>query len=115
MAGLRDNKGKNRLDLISAPALWELGRVYTEGAKKYADRNWEAGLSYTETIGCLLRHLLKRMAGHRMDAELPVLHTAMIAWNAIALLHMDLMPDRYAEFDDLPDYTTAVPNDSEAK
>lgn len=112
MSGLRYDAGKNRLDLLSIPALWEIGRVYTEGAKKYEDRNWEKGLKYSSTLGCLMRHLFKWIAGHKMDEELPVHHMALVAWNAITLLHMELLPDQYAEFNDLPDYQGGVPNES---
>lgn len=112
MAGLRYNEGKNRLDLLSIPALWEIGRVYTAGAEKYADHNWAKGLSYSATLGCALRHIFKWAVGHPRDEETGCHHLAHAAWNLIALLHFEMQPERYAKFNDLPDYRTAVPNES---
>jgi len=110
--GLRYDEGKNRLDLLSIPALWEVGLVSTKGCVKYADRNWEKGMSYSRTLGCALRHLFKWAAGHKWDEETGLHHLSHAAWNVMALLHFELMPERYGEFDDLPDYSGAVPNSS---
>ncbi|NIN96678.1 MAG: hypothetical protein GTO49_17255, partial [Anaerolineae bacterium] len=59
---VRYDKGKNKLGLMSAPALWEIGQVYTMGAAKYNDRAWEQGMSYTKTLSAALRHIFKWMA-----------------------------------------------------
>lgn len=112
MAGDRYDEGKNRLDLLSIPALWEVGRVYTRGCQKYEDRNWEKGLGYASTLGCAMRHIFKWVAGHKLDEETGLHHLAHAAWNILALLHFELLPEKYKQFDDLPDYTAAVPNES---
>jgi len=88
--GLRFDAGKNRVDLLPPDALMELGKVYAYGATKYASRNWERGMPWSKVIGPLLRHLFKWMMGQKIDEESGQLHSAMIAWNAIALLTYEL-------------------------
>ena len=83
--GLRYNEGKARVDLIPPDVLLALGKVYAYGTQKYADRNWERGMSYSTVYGCLLRHILKWAAGEELDAESGLPHIDMAAWNAIAL------------------------------
>ena len=88
--GLRLDAGKNRLDLI--PPEWDaaLGDVLTQGAKKYADRNWERGMPWSKMIGCAKRHRLKFEAGERYDPETGCHHLAMSAWNLLALMVYDI-------------------------
>lgn len=107
----RHNKGKNRLGLISFPALWEIGMVYTKGCEKYDVRNWEKGLPYSQGLDCALRHIAKWAVGHRNDTETGLHHLAHAAWNIIALLHMELCTRRYSQFADLPLYREAIPNE----
>ncbi len=88
--GYRYNSKKLRFDLLPADALTELVKVYTQGAQKYEPRNWELGLSWTETSGSLLRHLFKFMMGEKIDEDSGLHHMAHAAWNAITLLAMSL-------------------------
>lgn len=88
--GLRFDEGKVRLDLIPPEWEWELGRVLTEGAKKYADRNWELGMDYSKVLGPLRRHLNAYLRGERIDGTDGTLHAAKVAWNALVLMTYDL-------------------------
>ncbi|NIN65440.1 MAG: hypothetical protein GTO63_12235 [Anaerolineae bacterium] len=99
----RKNKGKNRLALMSFPALWELARVYTMGAKKYEARAWEQGMSYTETLDSALRHIWLFAMGHTADEDPPHCHPlAHAIWNLVALLHYELNESGcYDQFKDL--------------
>lgn len=112
--GLRYNTGKRRYDLI--PPEWEaaLADILTKGAEKYAARNWEQGLSYADTVGCLRRHLAKWQAGEQFDeGETGCHHMGMVAWNALVLMTFDL---RGIGTDDMPklraDILKAVNNGS---
>lgn len=84
--GLRYNKGKTRFDLLPPDGLEALAEVYTKGAEKYAARNWEKGLSWTECYGSLLRHANEWAKREDRDSESGQLHMAHVAWNAMALL-----------------------------
>lgn len=89
-AGLRFDEGKIRFDLIPPEWHWALADVMTEGVKKYAERNWEKGMSWSKMIGCAGRHILKFMCGERYDDETGCHHLAMAAWNLLSLMSYDL-------------------------
>ena len=63
-----------RFDLFPADALEEVAKVYTVGAKKYGDRNWELGMSYGRLFGSLLRHVYAWWRGERDDKESKLHH-----------------------------------------
>lgn len=87
---LRYDHGKLRYDLLPFDGLEELTKVYTKGAEKYADRNWEKGMSWSRCVGSLLRHTFRFCLGERNDPETGLHHMAHAAWNAIALCVYDL-------------------------
>ena len=72
--GLRYNEGKLRLDLITPQIIKGIGDVLTKGAEKYADRNWELGMSWSKVIASLKRHLLAIEKGEDYDKETGLLH-----------------------------------------
>jgi len=84
--GCKYDGGKNRLDLLPVYPLWEIARVYTFGANKYADENWRAGISYKRIYGAILRHLLRWFSGETLDEESGLSHLAHAAWGCITLL-----------------------------
>lgn len=89
--GLRYNAGKPRYDLLPADALDELVKVFTRGAEKYAPRNWEKGMAWSETcFAALQRHAWKWQAGEDIDPETGCQHMAHAAWNALALVAYSL-------------------------
>lgn len=88
--GLRYNKGKKRYDLLAPDAIDAVVDVFTFGANKYADRNWELGMSWMDVVASLKRHLAAFEFGVRSDDESHLLHTAHLAWNALALLTYEL-------------------------
>jgi Domain of unknown function (DUF5664) len=92
--GSKLDAGKNRLSLVLhgfAKALEEVGRVGTFGAKKYTDNGWVAvpeGVNrYTDAA---YRHLLKEAQGEMQDPDSNLLHSAHVAWNALARLELIL-------------------------
>jgi hypothetical protein len=88
--GLRFSTGKLRLELIPVEWLVELARVMTVGATKYEERNWEAGMPWSQCLGPLNRHKARWEAGHIVDAETKCHELAMVAWNALALMSYEL-------------------------
>lgn len=81
----KDNK--TRWELIPLDCLEDIARVYTEGAKKYGDNNWQnLDNGYERYKGALLRHLYASSL-EEFDPETKVRHEAAIAWNALALLY----------------------------
>lgn len=93
------DRQKRRFDLVPVGPLSALADVYTFGAGKYADRNWEKGLSWGRCYAAALRHLTAFWAGENMDQESGLPHLAHAAWNCFALLeYMQTHP----EMDDRP-------------
>jgi hypothetical protein len=80
--GIRYNEGKLRFDLVNPKAHAEMVKVLTMGAKKYADRNWELGMTWTSVIASLKRHTQAIERGEDFDPESGLLHVAHVACNA---------------------------------
>ena len=72
--GIKHDKDKVRLDLLSPLWLNGVGQVLTFGAKKYAAHNWRKGLERSRLIGASLRHILAYLGGEDRDPETGLLH-----------------------------------------
>ena len=84
--GIKFDSGKERFDLIPARPLFYLAKVYTFGAKKYEDRNWEKGMKWGKIFGAIQRHLWKFWMGEDLDDETGLPHLAHAAWGCLTLL-----------------------------
>lgn len=83
--------GKVRMELLPFPELEEIAKVYTAGAKKYGDNNWQhLEDGYNRYKGALLRHLTEVEKGNIFDEDTGCMHAAQVAWNAIAMLHFKM-------------------------
>lgn len=67
--GVKQDSFKLRMDLIPPEAEEALAQILTYGAKKYAPRNWEKGISADRVYAALRRHLLGWIKGEPIDAE----------------------------------------------
>lgn len=83
---VKHDQGKLRYDLIPAGSLEALVRVYTFGAGKYGDRNWEKGMSWGRVFGAIMRHLWAWWRGEDADSETGISHLAHAAWGCFTLL-----------------------------
>ena len=82
---MRDKaEDKPRPELVSPFAIERLAYWLRDGARKYNDRNWEAGMPTERTMASLLRHIMKYMQGDRTEDNL-----AAIMCNAMFLLDVD--------------------------
>ena len=96
-------EGKYRPELISPFMIKRLGQWLELGARKYADRNWEKGISMDRTVASLMRHTNEYRMGDRSED-----HLAAIVCNAMFLIHYEEMISRGLlpkELDDVPRYT----------
>ncbi len=84
--GVKKDSGKLRYDLIPPEGLDALAEVYTIGAAKYADRNWELGIKWGRVYGAMLRHAIRWLAGESYDQVDGQHHLASVAWCALALI-----------------------------
>jgi len=80
--GLRFNEGKLRYDLQHPTAVQGLVRVLTKGSVKYAERNWEKGMKWSNVLASLKRHLAAIEGGEDYDPETGELHIDHVQCNA---------------------------------
>lgn len=83
--GLRFNEGKTRYDLLPPHAIEGMANVLTYGANKYEPRNWEKGMSWSNVIASLKRHLAAIEKGEDYDNETGLLHAYHVMCNAAFL------------------------------
>jgi hypothetical protein len=69
LVGVKDDSSKVRLDLIPPEALFAAGEVFTIGAKKYGDRNWEKGIDQNRLYASVLRHLYAWQMGEKINTS----------------------------------------------
>lgn len=74
-----------RYDLIPPEFEDALARHYGEGAKKYADRNWERGYKWGLSLRSVRTHLNQWQQGELLDAETGTHHLICAIWHLIAL------------------------------
>ena len=97
--GVKFDKGKLRYDLIPVGPLAELANVYTLGAVKYDDRNWEKGILFSRLYAAMMRHANKYWAGEKNDLEDGQHHLSSVAWCAFAMMELE---KTHPEMDDRP-------------
>lgn len=87
MEGRKDDSFKIRTDLIPPVAIFGYADVLGRGARKYGDRNWEAGISYSRIFGALQRHAWDWWGGEELDPDEGQHHLSSVLWCAGTLLH----------------------------
>lgn len=106
MEGRKHDNDKPRFDLLPPTALREVAEVFSGGARKYDDRNWEMGIKYGRVFGAAQRHLWAWMGGEDKDPEWGLSHLAHAAAGLLFLLHYEHQSEEFkAKWDDRP--TTA--------
>lgn len=78
----KDDTDKVRMELLPPEMIEATAAVLTFGAKKYAERNWEKGLSWSRCFGALMRHMWAWWAGQNVDPETGYSHL----WHASCCL-----------------------------
>jgi hypothetical protein len=79
---------KVRHELVPSHALEQVARVFTFGAKKYADENYLRGTNWRRYIGAALRHLHAFARGEDNDPETGESHLAHLICCAMMLLEL---------------------------
>ena len=91
-------------ELLPLLTIEEIVKVYTAGAKKYAPNNWmhlENG--YERYKAALFRHICEFERGNWRDADTGCIHLAQVAWNAIAMLHIEMEKRKENKTDNIKD------------
>lgn len=75
-----------RFDLLPWRALEEVARVYSFGAKKYADHNWYKGYAWGLSLAALVRHVVRWAQGEQKDPESGLHHLAHAVFHCLTLI-----------------------------
>jgi hypothetical protein len=87
--GRKDDAGKLRFDLVPIDPLRKLAQVYTIGAEKYEDRNWEKGIRWGRIYAAMMRHATAWWNGETNDPIDGQHHLSSVAWCAFALMEYE--------------------------
>jgi hypothetical protein len=74
-----------QLGAIDPNALLELAKVAGFGSQKYERNNFLKGFAWSLSFDAMMRHALAFQSGEDRDPESGLLHTAHLAWHALAL------------------------------
>lgn len=85
----KDDRFKTRVDLVPVVPLLSIADVFTYGARKYADRNWEKGFPYSRIYGALLRHVFAWWNGEEIDPESGMSHLAHAGCDLLMLMEYE--------------------------
>lgn len=82
---MRENKeGKGRYDLLPPRAIHRLAKRFEFGAKKYADRDHEKGISNKQLLDSALRHTFQYMKGDNSED-----HLSAAVWNLMIIIEQE--------------------------
>lgn len=88
--GVKYDAHKLRFDLFPWDAWTEVAYVYTYGAVKYSDRNWEKGMRWGRYIGAAIRHFVSWLGGESRDPESGCHHLAQVVFCVTCLMAYEL-------------------------
>lgn len=83
--GVKLDAGKSRMDLLPPDALLATAGVFTFGAEKYAERNWELGMDWGRVFAAQQRHMNAFWGGEMYDPETGMMHTAHATFGTLVL------------------------------
>lgn len=72
--GLKFDTEKPDLTDIPKEAMWEMGRAFTYGQKKYGKNNYRNGMEVSRQIAAAIRHIYQHLGGETLDSESGVSH-----------------------------------------
>jgi hypothetical protein len=87
MAGVKNDTGKLRYDLVPVIALIGVAEGMTMGAEKYGDNNWQ-GVNPERYYAALMRHLIAWRQGETNDPESGLNHLKHVLTNTVFLLEL---------------------------
>lgn len=98
--GYKNDEEKPKYHLIPVYPLNEIAKVFTFGAFKYCERNWEKGMLYSRLFSAMNRHLWAWWGGEEKDKESGVHHLIAVCFNAMSII--ELQHRGKVEYDDRP-------------
>lgn len=89
--GLKDSKGKIKMELVMPEAIIGIAEVLTFGALKYKPNSWQTVKDGNNVhYASLMRHLMAWRKGEILDKESGLSHLKHMMCNAMFLLHHEV-------------------------
>lgn len=92
--------GKLEIQRIDPDFLDGMAALLKFGSDKYPNTPWWQGLSYTQVIASLERHVQELKRGNDFDPEHGLHHAYAIAVNAMFLAYYQQRPEQFGGYDD---------------
>lgn len=86
--GVKYDQGKLRWDLMPLREMEQVVEVFTYGAQKYGDRNWEKGIALDRLYAAAMRHITAKQKGIEVDEESGLDHLAHATANLLMWMHL---------------------------
>jgi hypothetical protein len=102
-----------RFDLIPYEALDRMAQHYANGAKKYAPRNWEKGLSMQRCFTSAVNHLFKYARNKALNLPMEEDHLAAAAWNIFSMMTYEKRIERGWLPESLDDFDPIAPAETQ--
>lgn len=67
--GKKDDSSKPDLTDIPLDAMWEMGKAFTYGQKKYGKNNYRNGMLVSRQLAAAVRHIYQHLDGETIDPE----------------------------------------------
>ena len=96
--GVKFDQGKDRWDLMPWQELGDVAKVFTYGAAKYGDRNWEKGLKVERLFAAAMRHISSVANDEELDPESGLPHLAHATANLLMWLNVQKKQSEIKEF-----------------
>lgn len=100
--GLKYDQEKLKSHLLSIPAMKGTAKILTLGSKKYAERNWEAGMEFSRVYRAAFDHITDWWDGEDLDPDSGESHLDHAACCIMFLQQFVKDPERYKKFDNRP-------------
>lgn len=82
--GLKFDSEKPDLTDIPMDAMWEMGKAFSYGQRKYGKNNYRNGMLISRQLAAAVRHIYQHLDGETFDSETKSMHLG----NAMASLAM---------------------------
>lgn len=67
--GIKHDNGKPDMTDIPLEAMWEMGKAFTYGQRKYGKNNYRNGMLISRQLAAAIRHIYQHLDGETVDKE----------------------------------------------
>lgn len=97
--GIKHDQEKPDMTDIPMEAMWEMGKAFTYGQKKYGKNNYREGMNVSRQLAAAVRHIYQHLGGQSIDSESGVSHLghalASLAMACYTLQNHPNLDDRF--------------------